>query len=78
MSELRQLLRWEIPGLILLIELIATVICFVNLSKIPNYELLIKNFGSLIIAIPVLALPVGWVVYQMYDAIYNAHYKKSR
>jgi uncharacterized membrane protein len=77
MSELRQLLRFEIPGLILLIELIATVICFVNLSKIPNYELLIKNFGNLIIAFPVLALPVGWVVYQIYDAIYKPHYKKK-
>jgi hypothetical protein len=38
MSEIRQLLRFEIPGLILIIDIALTLICFVDLSEMFQDE----------------------------------------
>jgi len=81
MDDLRQLLRYEIPGLI-------TIIYFLMLSY-PllleygrSYNIDFKQFGKilpgLVIMVPIVALPIGFLLYQLYTTIEHENYLRNR
>ena len=81
MDDLRQLLRYEIPGLI-------TIIYFLMLS----YPLLLeygrwynidfkqfcKILPGLVIMVPIIALPIRFLLYQLYTTIEHENYLRNR
>lgn len=85
MSELRQLLRYEIPILLILLDTSLIVLCNINISKFliglggdqASYIDIIKLFPGLSIIAALMGLPLGWLLYQIYDACYMPHYKRN-
>lgn len=63
MSELRNFLRYEISGLLIFIE---TIIFFVPFY-IFGSDTAVNDLSKFTVAAPILAFPVGWIVYQYYD-----------
>ena len=82
MSELRQLLRYEIPSLILFIDIFLMVVCLIDpfsfalLFKVMEYNL--QNILTELIAfVVIISIPVGWCMYQAYDCFRKPHYIKD-
>jgi hypothetical protein len=86
MAEMRQLLRYEIPSLLIFLDISLIILCFVDLSKFVAglesvqvqafYLDIFKALPGISIILVLIALPFGWLLYQIYDALYLPHYKK--
>ncbi len=85
MSDLRKLLRYEIAPLLIFLDTSLILLCFINLSKflsgfgwnqVSSIEIL-KTLPGLSVIVALIALPLGWLLYQTYDALYLPHYKKK-
>lgn len=75
MSDIRQFLRYEIPGYILFIYTFLLILPFINPSKIASLlpELLRISISGFIIAIP-----IGWLLYQIFNEHFiKMHYSKK-
>jgi hypothetical protein len=74
MTEMRQLLRYEIPGLLVFIYTLVWILPFLEADILTC--IFLKGHG-LFVSCAVIALPLGWIIYQLYDAVYPRHYKKE-
>jgi hypothetical protein len=74
MTEMRQLLRYEIPGLLVLIYTSLMILPFVEPWAMKS---LVADSHFFSIAFAVIALPLGWLIYQVYDTTYPKHYRKN-
>ena len=80
MEELRQLLRYEIPGLLVFAYSTIITLFFIKSSELRKLVELVDVLSKLFIVLAIIALPVGWLLYQLYDICfyrlpYN-HYTK--
>jgi len=84
MSELRQFLRYEIPPLLIFLDTSLIILCFIDLSKFLSrfgwiqvfYMDILKTLPGLSVIAALIALPLGWLLYQTYDAFCRPHYGK--
>jgi hypothetical protein len=75
MSDIRQFLRYEIPGYLLFIYTFLLILPLLNPSVIKSLlpELLKISISGFIIAIP-----IGWLLYQIFsDYVIEKHYSKK-
>jgi hypothetical protein len=82
MSEMRQLLRYEIPSLFLFIEIFWAIACFVDVPSFARsagieYKDISAILTALLALLLVISIPIGWFLYQLYDAFYSPHYRKK-
>jgi len=82
MSEILQLLRYEIPSLFLFIELFWAITCFMDaISFVRLLGIEYKDISAILTAfmafLVIISVPIGWFLYQVYDAIYKPHYRKN-
>lgn len=73
MSEIRQLLRYEIPGLLVFIYTFIMIAPFIEKSALKE---LMEILPKLFIALAIIALPVGWLIYQLYEAYFYSRISK--
>jgi hypothetical protein len=72
---MRKFLRYEISGLLITIYTLLIILCFINNKNSLSLGELIKTFlQPLAIASTVVALPMGYLIYQCYDGRWNPHY----
>ncbi len=81
MDDLRQLLRYEIPGLTTLAYFL--VLSYPLLIKLGNnLKIDLAQFGKmlpgLIIIVPIMALPIGFLLFQVYTTLEHENYLKNR
>ena len=76
MSEIRQLLRYEIPGLFIIIYSTISALFFMKTAYIVWFFHWISNSNSAIL-IGLIALLVGWIIYQIYVECIDPHKLKT-
>jgi len=82
MSELRQLLRYEIPSLLFFIDTILIVVCLIDPFSLDWFNKITENnlydvLTAFIAFVIVVSIPIGWCLYQTYDYLRKPHYIKD-
>ncbi len=75
MVDVRSFLRYEIPGYLIFIYASLLIACFVTYSAFQ--ELLSTMMLPAAISGFIVAIPVGWLVYQTYNSFFLKHYEKD-
>ncbi len=65
MNQIRHFFRYEIPGYLSFIYVFIIVVSILEKSYIVAY--IIPNIHSIALAGFLIAIPVGWIIYQVYD-----------
>jgi len=72
MSEIRQLLRYEIQGFLAFIYILLIILPFIASSGFSRD--VIKILSESLIAFAIVAIPIGWLIYQIYDTHHPKYY----
>jgi len=75
MSDIRQFLRYEIPGYILIIYTFLLILPFIKPSVIKE---ILPDLLRISISGFIIAIPIGWLIYQIFSGfVIKMHYTKN-